>query len=96
MLRKILSLSVLTGILTAATPAMAEDMLNSGDTAWMIVATVLVIMMAVPGLALFYGGLVRIKNVLSVLMHCFAIACLASLVWLVIAYSLAFGDMFMN
>ena len=70
MLRKILSWSMLAGALTAATPALAEDMLNSGDTAWMIVATVLVVMMVVPGLALFYGGLVRSKNMLSVLMRC--------------------------
>jgi Amt family ammonium transporter len=92
MLRKILSLSMLAGILTAATPAMAEDMLNSGDTAWMIVATVLVIMMAVPGLALFYGGLVRTKNMLSVLMQVFVTFSLMSILWAMFGYSLAFTE----
>jgi len=66
--------------------------LNTGNTAWMITATVLVLFMTLPGLALFYGGLVRAKNVLSVLMHCFAIACLASILWVVFLYSLAFSD----
>ena len=66
--------------------------LDSGNTAWMITATVLVLFMTLPGLALFYGGLVRAKNVLSVLMHCFAIACLASILWVVFLYSLAFSD----
>jgi len=66
--------------------------LDSGNTAWMITATVLVLFMTLPGLALFYGGLVRSKNVLSVLMHCFAIACLASILWVVFLYSLAFSD----
>lgn len=69
---------------------------NSGDTAWMLVATVLVLLMTLPGLALFYGGLVRAKNVLSVLMHCYAIAALASLLWVVGLYSLAFDDANVN
>ncbi len=64
--------------------------INSGDTAWMIVATALVLFMTIPGLALFYGGMVRKKNVLSTLMQSFAIAGLASIVWVVIGYSLAF------
>ena len=72
--------------------AYAADKLSSGDTAWIITATALVLFMTLPGLALFYGGLVRARNVLSVLMHCFAVACLASVVWLVLVYSLAFGD----
>ena len=76
----------------AAGPAQAADKLNSGDTAWIITATALVLFMTLPGLALFYGGLVRAKNVLSVLMHCFAVACLASILWLVGVYSLAFDD----
>ena len=63
--------------------------LNSGNTAWMITATALVLFMTLPGLALFYGGLVQSKNVLSVLMHCFAIACLASIIWVAVGYSLA-------
>jgi Amt family ammonium transporter len=66
-------------------------MINSGDTAWLLTATALVLFMTLPGLALFYGGLVRAQNVLSVLMHCFAIACLVSLLWLIFAYSLAFA-----
>ncbi len=71
--------------------AAASD-LNSGDTAWILTATALVLFMTLPGLALFYGGLVRTKNVLSVLMQCFAIACLVSIVWMVVGYGLAFGD----
>ena len=61
------------------------------DTAWIIVATALVLFMTLPGLALFYGGLVRSRNVLSVFMHCYAIACLMSVLWLVVGYSIAFG-----
>ncbi len=66
-------------------------MINAGDTAWVLTATALVLFMTLPGLALFYGGLVRAQNVLSVLMHCFAIACLVSVLWLVAVYSLAFA-----
>ncbi|MBT7404528.1 MAG: ammonium transporter, partial [Opitutae bacterium] len=66
-----------------------ETSLDSGNTAWMITATALVLFMTLPGLALFYGGLVQSKNVLSVLMQCFAIACLASLLWVVCGYSLS-------
>ncbi|MFQ5994440.1 MAG: ammonium transporter [Acidiferrobacterales bacterium] len=66
--------------------------LDSGDTAWMLTSTALVLFMTIPGLSLFYAGLVRAKNVLSVLMQCFAITCLVSLLWLVYAYGLAFGD----
>ena len=66
--------------------------MNSGDTAWMIVATALVLFMTLPGLALFYGGLVRSRNVLSVLMQCVAIACAMSVLWLIAGYSIAFGD----
>ncbi len=74
-----------------AVPAFAND-LNSADTAWILTATALVLFMTIPGLSLFYGGLVRSKNVLSVLMQCFAITCVVSLVWLIAGYSLAFGD----
>ena len=63
--------------------------LDSGNTAWMITATALVLLMTLPGLALFYGGLVQSKNVLSVLMHCFAIACIASIIWFAVGYSLS-------
>ncbi|MFY0621423.1 MAG: ammonium transporter [Pelagimonas sp.] len=62
------------------------------DTAWMIVATALVLFMTLPGLALFYGGLVRARNVLSVFMQCYAIACLMSVLWLALGYTIAFGD----
>ncbi|AUC55640.1 ammonia channel protein [Sagittula sp. P11] len=61
------------------------------DTAWIIVATALVLFMTLPGLALFYGGLVRARNVLSVFMHCYAIACLMSVAWFALGYSIAFG-----
>ena len=66
--------------------------LDPANTAWMITASVLVLFMTLPGLALFYGGLVRAKNVLSVLMQCFAITCMVTLAWVVAGYSLAFGD----
>ena len=66
--------------------------LGAGDTAWMLTATVLVLFMTLPGLALFYGGLVRAQNVLSVLMHCFAIACLASVLWVAVLYTIAFDE----
>ena len=62
------------------------------DTAWIMTATALVLFMTLPGLALFYGGLVRARNVLSVFMHCYAIACLMSILWLAVGYSIAFGD----
>jgi Amt family ammonium transporter len=67
-------------------------MINGADTAWVLTSTVLVLFMTLPGLALFYAGLVRASNVLSVLMHCFAVACLVSVLWLICAYSLAFGS----
>ncbi|QDI75700.1 MULTISPECIES: ammonium transporter [Leisingera] len=66
--------------------------MNGADTAWIIVATALVLFMTLPGLALFYGGLVRARNVLSVFMHCYAIACLMSVLWLAFGYTIAFGS----
>ncbi|MEJ8560694.1 ammonium transporter [Yoonia sp. GPGPB17] len=66
--------------------------MNGADTAWIIVATALVLFMTLPGLALFYGGLVRARNVLSVFMHCYAIACLMSILWFAFGYSVAFGS----
>ena len=66
-------------------------MIDSGNTAWLLTATALVLFMTLPGLALFYGGLVRAENLLSVLMQCFAIACLVSVLWLLGAYSLTFS-----
>ena len=65
---------------------------DSGDTAWILTSSALVLLMALPGLALFYGGLVRAKNFLSVLVQCGAIAAVASLLWIVVGYTLAFGD----
>jgi len=66
--------------------------LDAANTAWMITASLLVLFMTLPGLALFYAGLVRTKNVLSVLMQCFAITCVVTLAWVIVAYSIAFGD----
>ena len=66
--------------------------MDTGNTSWILTSTALVLFMTLPGLALFYGGLVSSKNVISVLMHCIVIACLASILWLVIAYSLAFSS----
>jgi Amt family ammonium transporter len=76
----------------ALAQAAATPTLNSGDTAWMLTSTVIVLTMTIPGLALFYGGMVRKKNVLATLMQSFAAACLLSVVWMVIGYSIAFGD----
>lgn len=76
-------------------PAMAvaeEAVMNSANTGWIMTTTALVLFMTLPGLALFYGGLVRTKNVLSVLMQCFAIASVASIIWFLFGYSLAFGE----
>jgi ammonium transporter, Amt family len=86
----------LTGLLTLApTLVLAQDAatptLNSGDTAWMLTATALVLFMTIPGLALFYAGLVRSKNVLSVLMQCFAITAMVTVLWTLYGYSLAFS-----
>ena len=68
---------------------MAQE-LDSGDTAWILTSTALVLFMTLPGLALFYGGLVRVKNILSVLIQCFVIACIVSVIWVIFGYSLAF------
>jgi Amt family ammonium transporter len=73
-----------------ASTAVEGPTLNSGDTAWMLTSTALVLFMTVPGLALFYAGMVRSKNVLSVMMQCFAITCLISVLWMIFGYSLAF------
>ena len=84
---------ILTGLLimNASVPVMASDgsVLNPADTAWILTSTGLVLFMTVPGLALFYGGLVRTKNVLSVLIQCFAVTSLVSVLWMVAGYSLA-------
>ena len=75
----------------ASTGASADE-LNGADTAWILTSTALVLFMTIPGLSLFYAGLVRVKNVLSVLMQCFALTCLMSLVWFVVGYTIAFGS----
>src|SRR6476619_7449931 len=76
--------------LFAATAAYAEPTINKGDNAWMLTSTVLVLLMTIPGLALFYGGLVRSKNMLSVLMQVFYTVCIGTLLWALYGYSLAF------
>ena len=78
-------------LIVFSTPAFANE-LDSGDTAWIMASTALVLFMTLPGLALFYGGLVRTKNALSILMQCFSITSIASIFWLICGYSLAFGE----
>ena len=87
--RRIAAGGVLMG---APLAAFAQDAVDSGDTAWILTSTALVLFMTIPGLSLFYAGLVRGKNALSVLMQCFAITCMVSILWLVYGYSLAFSD----
>ena len=86
MLKKLLFITL--GLFSISASA---DSLDTGDTAWMLTSTALVLFMTLPGLALFYAGLVRSKNAVSVLMQCFAIACIASIIWVVYGYSLAFS-----
>jgi Amt family ammonium transporter len=76
---------------TRAADAAEVSAVNTGSSAWVLVASALVLFMTLPGLALFYGGLVRARNLLSVMMHCFAICCIASVIWGLFGYSLAFG-----
>lgn len=73
-------------------PVASADELNGANTAWILTSTALVLFMTIPGLSLFYAGLVRVKNVLSVLMQCFAITCVVSILWLLVGYSLAFSE----
>ena len=88
-----IKIGLLLATLLASPLAMAQDnTVNGANTAWILTSTALVLFMTLPGLALFYAGLVRTKNVLSVLMQCFAIACLMSIAWMVFAYGMAFGD----
>ena len=85
--------NVLPLLLMSPVPVFAQGaVIDGANTAWVLTSTALVLFMTLPGLALFYGGLVRHKNVLSVLMQCFAIACLASILWMAAGYALAFGD----
>ena len=83
-------LSVVMPGLAMAADEVAAPVLNSGDTAWMLTATALVLFMTIPGLALFYGGMVRSKNILSVMMQCFAITGLISILWVIYGYSITF------
>ena len=91
-------LGTAVALLALAGPAFAEDAaaapnpINSGDTAWMLTSTALVLLMTIPGLALFYGGMVRKKNVLATTMQSFAITCLVTVIWMIAGYSLAFTD----
>ena len=81
----------LTLPLSISSPVLADDF-SGADTAWMLTSTALVLFMTIPGLSLFYAGLVRVKNVLSVLMQCFALTALMSVLWFVVGYTLAFGS----
>ncbi len=90
---KLINSATLSALLFFPTTIMAQDeVMNGANTAWILTSTALVLFMTLPGLALFYGGLVRTKNVLSVIMQCFSICCMASILWLVVGYSLAFGE----
>ncbi|MDH1238338.1 MAG: ammonia channel protein [Pseudomonadales bacterium RIFCSPHIGHO2_01_FULL_64_12] len=89
-LRRFAGLGALLSLLSPGLAMAQEATLDSGDTAWMLTATALVLFMTIPGLALFYGGMVRSKNILSVMMQCFAITGLMSILWMVYGYSLAF------
>jgi len=91
-LKLISSFAFLNAISQTASAQDSGAALDTGDTAWIIVATALVLFMTLPALALFYGGLVRTKNVLSVLMQCLIITCVMSLIWVVCGYSLAFDS----
>ncbi len=92
---------ILTSFLSCAAAAVAEDpnsaispqhsLIDTGDTSWLLISTALVLLMTIPGLALFYGGLVRKKNILSILMQCFVITCMISVQWMLWGYSLSFG-----
>ena len=91
MLLKIINRRLFLSLLLLPNLAVA-DQLNQADTAWVLTSTALVLFMTIPGLSLFYAGLVRSKNVLSVLMQCFAITCLVSILWLAGVYSFIFSD----
>jgi Amt family ammonium transporter len=91
-MKKVLLLAALYAPAALAQAPAAAPKIDAANTAWMLTAAVLVLFMTLPGLALFYAGLVRTKNVLSVLMQCFAITCVVTLAWLVVGYSIAFGE----
>ncbi|MCB1687637.1 MAG: ammonium transporter, partial [Halioglobus sp.] len=91
--KRIFQTSILPSVvlLLASTGARADE-LSGADTAWILTSTALVLFMTIPGLSLFYAGLVRVKNVLSVLMQCFALTCLMSVLWFAVGYTMAFGS----
>src|SRR5581483_5291510 len=91
LLRPIAALAAAGFALPAFAQAAPAPTLNAGDTAWMLVASAFVLMMTIPGVALFYGGMVRAKNLLSVMMQCLAITALVTVQWIVYGYSLAFS-----
>ena len=88
-----LAIAILLAVAVTIDGAWAEEKpkLDTGDTAWMLISTVIVLMMTVPGVALFYAGMVRKRNVLATLMQSFAITCLVTVIWMVVGYSLAFS-----
>ena len=90
-MKKLVSQASMAILMLASAGASAQE-INGADTAWILTATALVLFMTIPGLSLFYAGLVRSKNVLSVLMQCFALTCLMSLVWFAVGYTIAFGS----
>lgn len=90
--RNAIPLGAIALVLTFPSLVAAQDRLDTGDTAWMLTSSLLVLFMTLPGLSLFYAGLVRAKNVLSVMMQCFAITCMVTVLWTVYGYGLAFGD----
>ena len=92
MIRELFNSKLIVSLALLVVPSIssAQD-LNGANTGWILTSTALVLFMTLPGLSLFYGGLVRTKNVLSVLMQCFAIAVSISILWLVVGYSIAFG-----
>ena len=84
---------IVMGLMLFSGGAGAEEAtLDAGNTAWMLTSTALVLFMTIPGLSLFYAGMVRSRNVLSVMMQCFAITCLVTVIWVIYGYSMAFGD----
>ena len=88
-----MSRHIVAALMVALFPSLAHAAVDSGDTAWILTSTALVLFMTLPGLALFYAGLVQPRNVVSVLMHHFALACVCSVTWVIAGYSLAFsGD----
>jgi len=91
-MKRYMGLTLSVGLLLSGSAYAAEVEMNGANTAWLLTSTVLVLFMTIPGLALFYSGMVRVKNSLSILMQCFAITCLVSILWMIFVYGLAFGN----